>query len=110
MGRPIRSLTEQPGLNCSILAYSRHERPRATRFSRTSGVRPIVVRMLSWTFLRRSALRLPITGASTAEPTMESTHGQGDVLRRARRLRYNQVDPWVLPKSESRFFAAECCR
>src|SRR5690606_6161702 len=42
-----RSLTEPPGLNASTLAYS-STLAGAMRFRRTTGVRPMVPRMLSW--------------------------------------------------------------
>src|SRR5437867_5527018 len=45
---PIRSFTEPPGLKYSALAYTGVRIPWVTRFSRTSGVQPIVSRMLPY--------------------------------------------------------------
>src|SRR2546425_7697208 len=45
---PIRSFTEPPGLKYSALAYTGVGIPWVTRFSRTSGVQPIVSRMLPY--------------------------------------------------------------
>jgi len=44
----VRSFTEPAGLNASSFATTVHARPETTRFSRTSGVRPMVPRMSSW--------------------------------------------------------------
>src|SRR5205814_8037128 len=73
---PIRSFTEPPGLKNSALAYTGVRTPCVTRFSRTSGVQPIVSRMfpygLVWGGIR---IRLrpgppapPAAGAGPPEP------------------------------------------
>src|SRR6266702_5864292 len=45
---PIRSFTDPPGLKNSALAYTRVRIPCVTRFSRTSGVQPMVSRILPY--------------------------------------------------------------
>ena len=44
----MRSLTDPPGLKNSALPYTGVRMPRVTRFSRISGVQPIVSSTLSY--------------------------------------------------------------
>src|SRR5574338_1725333 len=46
---PMRSFIEPPGLKNSTFAYNGQAICAAIRFNRTSGVLPIVSKMLSWT-------------------------------------------------------------
>lgn len=51
MATPIRSFTLPIGLKDSTLASTVASRPFVTRFSRTSGVLPMVLVILSWIFI-----------------------------------------------------------
>ena len=60
IGSPMRSLTEPPGLKNSAFAYTGVRMPRVTRFSRISGVQPIVSRTLSYGRALRSGCVLSL--------------------------------------------------
>src|SRR5690242_16104219 len=58
IGRPMRSFTEPPGLKNSAFAYTGVRTPRVTRWSRMSGVHPIVSRTDSYGVRLRSTVTL----------------------------------------------------
>src|SRR5881296_1377683 len=90
IAKPIRSFTEPPGLKNSALAYTGVRIPCVTRFSRTSGVQPIVSRMLPYGLVW-DGIRIPL-GRAVRDGACRVQRSQDRVPRRRRRIAPRRAD------------------
>src|SRR6266480_3184882 len=87
---PMRSFTEPPGLKNSALAYTGVRIPCVTRFSRTSGVQPIVSRMLSYGLVW-DGIRIPL-GRAVRDGACRVQRSRDRVPLRRRRIAPRRAD------------------